>query len=417
MRFNDGVKAVSHADLNILNRIWRAPLLLIFLLSGCDGDTEKFKEAVYVADNNVTGIVVSAVNDVIKLGESQQYTAEAIVADSDTNQDISDVVRWYSSDVAVASVSQSGLVKGIADGTVTITASIEELTAASTLIVSSAELSSISVSSPNQFVPVCTASTQLAAKGFYTDATERDITQSVAWATDDASVATADLGLVYAYLPGNALITASKDGVVSEALTVSVVNTITGITLTPENASIDDDAKQQYEAMGEYSSGQQESVTVTSVWGVTDASGAATDIASMSNSKGSQGLLTADKAGSGIVKASCNEIVASTDITITGDPTVTKFEINDGETDIEISLADGDTEIQLSAEATFSDGDVDDVTESAGWFVSTPVSGTPATVSNSSGSKGLVKFTAVGETLIKANYEDYNAEITITVTK
>ncbi len=420
MRFNLGDKSVRYSiskEAKLFTRAGLAPLLLLALLTGCEGDTGKFKEAVYVAENNVTSITVSAVNDVIKLGESQQYQAKAVTADSDTTQDINSRVRWSTSDAAVASVSKTGLVKGIADGTVTITASLEELTATSTLVVSSAELTSISISASRQVVPVCTASTGLTAQGFYTDSTERDITQLVTWTTADATIATTEDTLLYAYLPGNATITASKDGVLSEVLTLPVVSTLTGITLTPENISLDDNDKQQYEASGLYASGERESVTKTSQWGVTDSSGAATDIAAMSNTKGSKGLLTAAKVGSGLVKVSCNEIEASTNLTVTGDPTVTKLEINDGATSVEISLSDGKTQTQLTADATFSDDDVEDVTEKAGWFVSSHTSGASASVSNSSGSKGLVTFTAVGETIIKANYEDATDQITVIVKK
>lgn len=393
-------------------------LMLVMLLQGCDGDTTGFKEAVFVADKNIESIAIKSVNTVISLGEAQPYQALGSVVGGTTTEDISASVHWVSSDEAVARISSAGVVTGVSDGSVTISATIGNITGSTILMVSSAELSGISITSIDAVTPVCTSSTQLTATGLYTDSTERSLTASVTWGTADAAIATVNsAGTLYAFTPGNAVVFASKGGITSNQLNVSITDTLSSITLTPADLTLAETKSQQYSATGLYSDGLEVEVSKTAEWGVTDATGAATDVATLSNASGSKGLLKAVKVGSAVVNASCNNILASTGVTVTGNPVVSTLSINDDARIIELKFAGTELTEQLRAKATLSDGTADVVTEKVTWFVSAIVSGTSATVSNATGSKGQVKVTAIGETIIKANYGNELAEITIKVTE
>ena len=79
--------------------------------------------------------------------------------------------------------AQGGLVKGIAAGAVTITASSGTVSGTATLTVQSAPLQSISVTPTNPTVSLSSGGVtqQFKATGKYTDGTTQDITSQVTW--------------------------------------------------------------------------------------------------------------------------------------------------------------------------------------------------------------------------------------------
>src|SRR6185369_14370451 len=69
--------------------------------------------------SGVTLITVSGTAPVV--GASAQLTATATLASGST-QDVTSIATWQSSNVSVATVSATGLVTGLADGTVSVQA-------------------------------------------------------------------------------------------------------------------------------------------------------------------------------------------------------------------------------------------------------------------------------------------------------
>lgn len=403
---------------SILNRLGFCVMsIVLLLLQACDGDTDTFKEAVFVAEKNIESIQIQAVNSVIEPNETQQYTALATITGQTTTEDVTTKVTWRSSVPSIASISSSGLATGSSDGTVVISAELADLSSTTSLIVSSAELNSITVSSDASSTPVCSNSTQLTAQGHYADSTTRNITESVSWQSANESIAIVDsTGKLTALTPGNASITAVKNSVTSNQLTIAITDTLSSITLSPTNKSVIEKSTQAYAATGNYSNGQTATITEIASWNVTDTSGNATDVVTISNTSGSKGLLTAVKAGSANVIASCNALTATTGVTVTVASAVVSVSINDGAGTVDIALGGSNQQVQLTATATLADSTTEDVTEKANWFVDETVSGTAVTVSNDAGSKGLITATATGETVIKAHYSDITTEITIKVT-
>jgi len=391
--------------------------ITLIILQGCEGDTDTFKEAVFIADNNIESFQIQAINSIIEPNQTQQYSALATITNQAEAEDITSKVTWSSSEPAIASIASSGLVTGNSDGTVIISAKLADLTNTTSLSVSSAELNSITISTNVPSVPVCSNSTQLTANGFYEDSTNRDITESVSWSSADESIATVDnTGKLTALSHGNASITATKNSITSNQLTIAITDTLSDITLSPTDKSLIENDTQSYIATGNYSNGQQTTITEVATWSIADTSGNSTDVATISNDNGSKGVATAAKAGSAIVKASCNALFATTGLTVTEALAVTAVTINDDEETVDVSLSGSDKEVQLTATATLADSSTEDVTEKAAWFVDETVSGTSVTISSEAGSKGLITATAVGETIIKAHYSDITTEITIKVT-
>ena len=75
----------------------------------------------------VATVALTPADDTLRVGEATQLTA--ITKDADGNTLNGRVVTWTSSNTAVATVSQTGLVTGVTDGPATITATSESKTA------------------------------------------------------------------------------------------------------------------------------------------------------------------------------------------------------------------------------------------------------------------------------------------------
>jgi hypothetical protein len=123
--------------------------------------------------------------------------------------------RWESSNVAVASVSETGLVTGVAAGSATVTARTGRYSAASSVTVTAAQtpapVASVEVSPTTAGVDVGGA-VQLTAT--LRDASGAVLTgRPVAWASADPAIATVDAGgMVRGVAAGSAAITASAEG-------------------------------------------------------------------------------------------------------------------------------------------------------------------------------------------------------------
>ncbi len=129
-------------------------------------------------------------------------------------------IRWSSSDDALATVSATGVVTGIAAGQATITAEVESQAAKATITVTLVPVASVAIA-PATLTLAAGKSSQLNvslkdARG----GTIRD--RDVTWTTSDPSVASVSpAGLVTATRGGSVTITATSDGVKSTA-TVTV---------------------------------------------------------------------------------------------------------------------------------------------------------------------------------------------------
>src|SRR5437762_4486759 len=143
------------------------------------------------------------------LGATLQLTATP--QDSNSVALSGRVVTWASSAPAVATVSATGLVTGVAAGSTTITATSEGKSATSTITVTQVPVASVVVSPASASVPAG-ATLQLAASA--KDSSGGTLTgRVVAWSTSAASVATVSAsGLVKGVAPGSATITASAEG-------------------------------------------------------------------------------------------------------------------------------------------------------------------------------------------------------------
>ena len=186
-------------------------LASVSLVWGCGGDstTAPVPEPVPDPPRPTTVTVSPAMAELAALGATVQLRAE--VRDQNSNVMAGAIVTWTSSASSVATVNASGLVTGVTEGMVTITASSGSAhgVAVITVVHAPEPVASVEVS-PSAETIIRGATLQLTAEAFDVNG------QAVAgaefsWESNDAEVATVDAsGLVTGVAEGTATITASS---------------------------------------------------------------------------------------------------------------------------------------------------------------------------------------------------------------
>jgi uncharacterized protein YjdB len=266
----------------------------------------------------LTAVSVSPVNSSNAKGTTRQFTALGSYSDS-TVQDLTAKVTWTSNNTSVVSISNAsgsnGLATGLASGTATITATVNSMAASTTMTVTPSTLSTLTIS-PSNPTNVKGTTRQFAATGTYSDGTSQNLTASVSWVSSNTAVATisntsGSNGLASCTGTGTATITATFSGIsISTTLTVTQA-TLTSITISPTNPSVNKGSTIQMIARGTYSDGSTQTITPTVTWGTSNST-----IATISNSLGSNGLAAGVVAGTVTISAVSGSVSASTVLTV-----------------------------------------------------------------------------------------------------
>lgn len=188
-----------------------------------------------VTPPTLTAFATSPATSTIAKGNTRQFTAKGTYSDGST-QDLSAVSTWSVTDVTgtgVASIDARGAAVGKSEGKATITASYLGSTAKSTLTVTAAVVSSLTVTPPSATITTG-ATQQYAAVAVLSDGTIQDVTTVTSWSTSDVvgtGVAAIDgKGLATAKVEGQATITASYKGKTAKA-TLAVANGLRLVTV------------------------------------------------------------------------------------------------------------------------------------------------------------------------------------------
>jgi hypothetical protein len=264
-------------------------------------------------------ITLAPLNASMAQATTRQLWATGHYSDGST-VDVTPLAGWSSSDGAVAAVSNAagskGLATGIAQGTVTVTALKDGVSAATSLTVLAGTLTAIDLIPSNPTAPKGTVR-QLFAQATLSDGSTQDVTAQATWASDDETVATVSnapgsRGLCTAVATGIAVVTATVGGVSgSTSLTVAPA-ALVSIALTPQNPSVAVDGAAALHAFGTYSDGSVIEITAAVLWSSSNPA-----IADVSNTAGSQGLVSGISGGSATITATLSSRSSSTPVSVT----------------------------------------------------------------------------------------------------
>lgn len=155
-------------------------------------------------------IAVTSEESAIPIGDTLQMVATGTYNDSST-KDITGIVSWSSSDPAIATIDNTGLVTSVATGTVTITAEQAGVTGDTSIEVTAATVASLNTTGGTTVA--VGGSVQLTATATFSDGSSSDVTTTAEWTSSDTDVATVSEGMVTGVSEGNSTIWAEYEGV------------------------------------------------------------------------------------------------------------------------------------------------------------------------------------------------------------
>lgn len=201
-----------------MNRLTK--LLLLFILPLLFACTQKEPEV--PKEVRVESVTISQSSAVIEIGQTLQLNA-TVSPSTATRKDIT----WSSSKSSVASVSSSGLVSAVSEGTTTITAAADGKKGECTVSVVKKAIAVSEVKLDKSELTLFEGDEEtLTASVSPEDATDKTIT----WTSSDKSIVSVESGKVKAVKKGEATITAKAGDKTAEAKVV-VLAPVSGITL------------------------------------------------------------------------------------------------------------------------------------------------------------------------------------------
>ncbi len=203
---------------------------------------------VTVAPVPVASVTVTPSLDTLVVLQQQQLTATP--TDADGNPLTGRAITWDGSDDNIATVSSNGRVTALSPGTMTVTATAGGKTGTATIVVIDVPIASIELSPTTQSVVV--GQTTPAFTVVTKDAAGHVLTgRTVTFNSDNTAVATIDAsGVATGVAAGTAQITASSEGITSNAATLTVDPPPVGsVAVDPPSQTITDGGTAAFTAM------------------------------------------------------------------------------------------------------------------------------------------------------------------------
>ncbi|EHK2924965.1 Ig-like domain-containing protein, partial [Vibrio parahaemolyticus] len=363
-----------------------------------------------VGNATVASLEVTPVNASVPVGLEQAFTAEVVLTDG-TVQDVTESATWASDDPGTALVSDTAGTKGIALGkaispasspagiSATITVDGTTYTDTSFLTVTDAVVTSFNVSPASATVPKGLTQ-QYTAETTLSDGRVIDVTNesAVSWTSSDAAIASisnniADKGLATGVSVGGPVtITATATvagNTYQDTAELTVTNAIiSSIQVTPATETTPKGLSKAFTATAILSDGSTQDITAApSVsWSSSDS-----NIATVSNAVGSEGVATGENLGSVTITATDNSgpapVSGAATLTVT-EAIVVSLQVTPPTETTPIGLTK-----PFTATAILSDGNTQDVTADPA------ISWTSSDTAIASVSNGTDKGTATGVSL------------------
>ena len=356
----------------------------------------------------LVGLDVTPITSTAPLGTTVALTATGRFNDGST-QDLTQAVAWTSSAPSVANVSISpgteGHAAALTKGTATITAAIGSQSGDATIHVTDAALARIALSPQGPSLAPLT-SVRLTATGTWTDGSTQDLTTQATWASDAPSIAAVSnvapsQGRVSAQgTTGTASVSATFSGITGSTVVTVTGATLLTIDLTPSAPSAPAGLTVALTATGSFSDGSTQNLTDQVAWSSTDSSRA-----SVSNGP-VFGVVTAVAVGAPTISATALGVTGNVTFTTTS-AALLAIDLTPPSATLPLGLTQG-----FTATGTFSDGSTAPITTDVVWSSSDPAI---ASVSNASGTEGLVTGRSVGHGTISASLLGRTRSAAVTV--
>ncbi|EJB8409505.1 Ig-like domain-containing protein [Vibrio parahaemolyticus] len=386
--------------------------LLSLLLVGCNNGDDGLLDIPSGWSHKAVSLAVTPKSASIPMGLTQQLEADAVLNTGQTVRVTTDShLTWTSSDAAIATVDAAGLVTGVTQGTVTITA--EGINNDGSRV---SDIATITVTDAIATALTVTPKTKNLAKGLTQDYKAEalmstgqviDVTENaqLTWSSLNTTIATisnttGSQGVAQSLEKGTATIKAegTVNGVtLSDTATLTVGDAVvTNIVVTPVNTSVPVGLEKAFTADAVMTDGTTQNVTEEATWTTADPG-----TALVSDTAGTKGIAEGRAVSATPVEITAAITIDGTDFSASGhltvtDAVITGFAIEPNTASVPKGLVQN-----FLAKATLSDGDIVDVTEHAN--VSWTSSDTAiASISNSTGTKGQATGEAVGVATIAA---------------
>lgn len=273
-----------------------------------------------VDDAQLTSIEVQPTNQTISKGNDASIRAFGQYTDG-AQIDITSLVNWNTSSSELIDLSQAatGIVKTLEEGDALLNAELAGITSLANIRVTNATLDSITIEAASTTLASGT-SLNLIARGYYSDASNRDISAQVTWQSNDFAVLSVansqdEFGLITGQSQGQATITASLGGEsVQETFTVTNAVMQSLLISSPSN-NLNVNGSVRASAQATYSDASSQDVTNQVNWLSSEV-----NIASVDNTQGNKGRISALSVGSVQISAALNGISSNAvAITVTQD--------------------------------------------------------------------------------------------------
>jgi uncharacterized protein YjdB len=348
-----------------------------------------------VSNATIVSVSVAPSGRTIATATRLTFTATGLFSDG-TRQVITRDSTWISDNPAVATVGARGTATAIAPGTANISATFDGVSGSSPLNVSSATLTSISVS-PSSAVLAPTTSVNCVATGTFSDGSTQVITNIVTWTSSAPNVASVTGGNVTAQSAGNATITATLGALSAKSAIVVDGSPLTSIQVSPQSATIPQQTGVAFVATGRFADGNTQDLTTSVLWTSSPAS-----VASISNEPATMGQATGLQTGTATITALFDGQLGTASLTVTSATPIS----------VRVSPAGSNLEqggfTPFTALADFSDGTTRDVTP---WVTWTSSNVSVAVVTQ----QGVVTSLRAGTTAVTATLDDLSGTAVLTV--
>jgi hypothetical protein len=359
-----------------------------------------------VVSATLQSITVSPANATLTAGLRASYTATGFYSDG-SKADVTTQVTWTTGDTTVATISNvagaSGQLLARGMGITTVTATLGMVTGQTSLTVTGATASSLSISPIAVSTPLGTG-VQFTATLILSNGTTRNVTGLATWSSSNPMAASIGrTGRATPVAVGMTTIGATYMGLMAST-TLTVTDAVpTAIQVTPIQPTVPVGTVTQFTVTALMSDGTTRDVTAMSTF-VSDTPGV---LGITTGGRMGRGRATAVSAGSATITATYMGFQDSTNVTVT-DSVIVSISVSP----IGLTLPVGSRR-QFTAQAIRSDGTSMAITGVATWTSDAPG---VAAVSTAGGTRGQVTGVSGGTANISATYMGISGSVLVTVT-